>query len=105
MRVEVVRPDGPTWRAFLAELDHDDYPQPGYVAVAARMPGASDEPTPQAVIGRDGTRAMFLPVVVRAVPGAPGWRDAISPCGYPGPLVLGAEDARFRAAASASIID
>src|SRR4051795_5579400 len=105
MRVEVVRPDGPTWPAFLAELDHDVYHLPGYVALSARLAGASDEATPQALIARDGDRAMFLPVVVRAVPGAPGWRDAISPYGYPGPLVLGAEDPPFRAAASASIID
>jgi hypothetical protein len=45
------------------------------------------------VLVTEGTGTMLLPLVLRTIPG--GGRDAVSPYGYPGPIVAGTDDPTF----------
>jgi len=77
------------WTRLLAETPHDVYHTPGYVTVAARQENA----IPVALYAEYGSAASLVPLLLRPVPehlGAPpGWLDAVSPYGYPGPLIAG----------------
>lgn len=87
MRAELLGVDSPEWEDFLADVPHDFYHLPGYVALCA----AQENGEPCALYVQDAGRAMLLPLIVRSIPG--GGRDAASPYGYPGPLLRGPEDA------------
>lgn len=75
------------WQAYLAEVPHDVYHLPEYVAFAARHEGG----TPAAFWAEEGGQRLLIPLLLRDLPaglGAPqGWRDAASPYGYPAPLL------------------
>jgi hypothetical protein len=67
----------------LADVAHDVYHLPGYVALeAARVDG-----TAVAYLYREGGLTFVLPLVLRPVPGSIGAVDAMSPYGYPGPVL------------------
>jgi hypothetical protein len=91
MKVRILGVNDLAWRSFLQRADHDFYHLPAYAAVCARQEGA----IAGAVHVVDGHRAMLLPILVRRIPG--GARDATSPYGYPGPLLLGTGDPAFLA--------
>jgi len=90
MRIELLETHDPAWSAFLAEARHDFYHLPGYVALeAAREAGEG-----VALHVAEGDRAVLLPLILRSIPGDER-RDAVSPYGYPGPLVRGTDDRSF----------
>ena len=89
MRTDLLPEDSDAWAAFLAEVRHDFYHLPAYVALCARQEAGE----PRALFVRDGPRAMLLPLIIRDVPG--GGHDAASPYGYPGPLLRDPTDAAF----------
>lgn len=83
MKATVISPSDPSWRGFLAEVDHDTYHLPAYVEVEARR--LDGEPFAILVEGVDFV--VLLPLVLRTLPGSVRGNDAVSPYGYPGPLV------------------
>ena len=89
MKVELLRCDDPAWSAFLAAAPHDFYHLPAYVALEAEREGGEGA----ALHVADGDRAVLLPLILRPIPGGP--RDAISPYGFPGPLLRGSDDRAF----------
>ena len=93
LQASLIRPDDPRWERLLASVDHDFYHLPQYVQLSAR----EDEGVARALYVTDGDRQMLLPLVVRSIPG--NGHDAISPYGYPGPLVAPVGDAQFLAQA------
>jgi Acetyltransferase (GNAT) domain len=105
MAVEFVAGDAPAWRELLDEVAHDIYHLPGYVELAAAQEPANAAAEARAIIVRDGEQAMFLPMIIRRIPGDETARDAISPYGYPGPLFLGGGGPAFVARASAAMVE
>jgi hypothetical protein len=77
------------WKQLLAETQHDVYHTPDYATVAARQ----EDAVPVALYAEHGSTASLVPLLLRQIPeylGAPpGWLDAVSPYGYPGPLITG----------------
>lgn len=98
MRVDLLAPTSPAWRAFLGDVTHDFYHLPSYVALSASL----ERGEPRAFLVEDGARAMLLPVIVRRLRTAGiNACDVVSPFGYPGPLFRGeTAGADFMAAAS-----
>jgi CelD/BcsL family acetyltransferase involved in cellulose biosynthesis len=80
----------PRWDSVLRETPHDFYHLPAYAALCA----AQERGEARALYVEDGGRSMLLPLIVREIPGSAG-HDAISPYGYPGPLVCGTDDPEF----------
>lgn len=76
----------------LSDLRHDTYHRPEYVALLARRSGA----VPSAILVRRGEHTLLVPLLIRRLPqgiGGEGLADAVSPYGYPGPLVSSSADA------------
>ncbi len=90
MRVELLACDDPAWTAFLADVAHDFYHLPAYVALEAARDGGDA----MALRVSDGDREVLVPLVLRPIPGET-LRDAMSPYGFPGPLLRGTEDRTF----------
>mgnify|MGYP000055982938 CR=1 FL=1 len=90
MRCCLLDSKDPRWLEMLAGTPHEFYHLPGYAELeAARMGGAA-----RAVWVEDSGRQWLLPLVVRSLKGLPGaveesatWHDAVSPYGYPHPLI------------------
>jgi len=80
----------PRWDSVLRETPHDFYHLPAYAALCA----AQERGEARALYVEDGGRSVLLPLIVREIPGSAG-HDAISPYGYPGPLVCGTDDPEF----------
>ena len=101
LTVAVIGPGSPAWRRVLAECRHDFYHLPDYVALeAGRLGGEA-----LAVVAERGDARLFLPLVARPLtvvgeplPGRPDAMDALSPYGYPAPLVRAPSDGRFTGA-------
>ncbi|MGO9179874.1 MAG: peptidoglycan bridge formation glycyltransferase FemA/FemB family protein [Candidatus Limnocylindrales bacterium] len=93
MKAEYLDVDAPGWVAFLKENRHDFYHLPAYGAVSATQ----EDGMCQALMVEDGSNRLLLPLVMRDLPA--GRRDAVSPYGYPGPLVSGPEEKSFLPAA------
>jgi hypothetical protein len=94
MNVEFIAPHDHRWSELLAHTDHDLYHLPEYVSIAAEHEGGE----PVGAMITDGWRTLLLPLVVRPVTIAaacqvPGCFDAVSPYGYPHPLVASAKGA------------
>lgn len=98
MNRELIRPDDPRWRAALARLPHDIYHTPEYVRFSAEH----EDGEPAAFYAGAAGAELLAPVVLRPLPewvDAPaGRRDAISPYGYPAPLMSAGVDACTAAA-------
>jgi hypothetical protein len=93
-QAQLIAVDSPAYRHALTEVGHDVYHRPGYVLLEARTADAAAV----AYCYREGPRVLLLPLVVRPVPGTAGpsdtagLTDAVSPYGYPGPVVGGHRD-------------
>lgn len=85
-----LKPDDAEWQEILSRARHDFYHLPSFVSLSAAHDGGEGE----AVVVSDGRGFFFLPYLVRRLEALP-WLgsdghelfDAISPYGYPGPLV------------------
>jgi sugar O-acyltransferase (sialic acid O-acetyltransferase NeuD family) len=89
MDVHFMEPGDRKWSELLAQADHDVYHLPEYVEVAAQHEGGE----PAAVVITDGRNTLMLPLVIRpmAIAGCssvPDCFDAVSPYGYPHPLII-----------------
>ncbi len=93
LQAELIHANDRQWESTLEACDHDFYHLPEYVTLCAEQVGG----TAAALLVRGGPGALLLPVILRDIPF--GGRDAISPYGYPGPLVEGGGGAAFTAAA------
>lgn len=85
---EFLAPDEPRWASFLGRVTHDFYHLPSYVLMCAQMENAEAG----AFYVVEGGNEFLLPVMLRKLPDlgvaeSRGWRDAMSPYGYPGPLI------------------
>ena len=89
MKAQLVGPDSASWASVLRDRRHDFYHKPGYVTLSADREGG----TPRALLVEDGPSGLFLPLVIRPIPG--GGVDAASPYGYPGPLAWGTPEPDF----------
>ena len=96
MHAQILETGDPRWGHALRTTPHDFYTLPDYVRLAARFEGGEGV----AVLAQDGERSLLLPLLLRAIPGdlgGHGWRDGVSPYGYPGislsPAAVGAADA------------
>jgi hypothetical protein len=89
MKAELLDAGDARWASFLVDARHDFYHLPAYVDLCA----AQENGEPFALIVEDGDRSMLLPMIIRPIPG--GATDAISPYGYPGPLLRGTDDPAF----------
>jgi hypothetical protein len=89
MRAELVSVSDPRWSSILGRVRHDAYHLPGYVGLSAVQDGGE----PAALIVEGDGASLLLPMVIRPI--KEGGRDAISPYGYPGPLVVGTDDSAF----------
>lgn len=78
-------PDDPRWMGVLSRVPHDVYHLPGYVQATTWQEGG----VATAYWSRHADGELFVPLIIRPVPQRPGWHDAVSPYGYPGPLWLG----------------
>ena len=89
---EFVSPQDPRWLQILNRTRHDFYHLPEYVTLAAEQ----EQGQPVAFYASDGDVAFLVPLLIRDVPaylGAePGWKDAVSPYGYPTPLLVATDD-------------
>ncbi|MFO7676545.1 MAG: GNAT family N-acetyltransferase [bacterium] len=87
MNVDLLSPDSPRWREFLDSVPHDVYHRPEY----ARLSRLVDGGEPVGALLSDGDFGLFIPLLLRNVESGGGGalRDAISPYGYPGPLLRG----------------
>ena len=89
--------DDRLWEACLAQMPHDFHHKPGYVRLCADQEGGE----PVAFVAEEGESRLFVPLVVRPIVSdhlsAGGLCDAISPYGYPAPLLKCVENGRTRA--------
>jgi hypothetical protein len=88
MDVELMGVEDPRWKAELDEQVHDFYHLPGYLGLCA----SSASGRPVALYARSAMGKVMVPLILREVDGhgiaeLDGLHDAISPYGYPGPLI------------------
>ncbi len=88
---EWLKPDDPRWTEVLASVPHDFFHLPGYVdAYAAMLDGE-----PLLLLLDAGRSGLAVPLVKRSLapfgPAFADYHDVVSPYGYPGPLVWGAD--------------
>jgi hypothetical protein len=86
MKIDLLAPTDPRWAAFVERTPHDFHHLPAFVELSSRT---TEPGLPLAVLVSEADDAMLLPAVRRDVPGAPGIYDAVSPYGYPTPLLAG----------------
>jgi hypothetical protein len=89
MDVELMEVEDPRWKEELAAQRHDFYHLPDYLKLCA----TSASGRPVALYARSGEGRLLVPLILRdidghGIPECAGLRDAISPYGYPGPLVV-----------------
>ena len=86
-----IGPGDAAWQAYLEEAPHDFYHLPGYVALTAEQTGAE----PVAFFAHAGDASLFIPLHLRSLPSELGasneLKDALSPYGYPAPLLTAPE--------------
>ena len=92
MRAEFIQPDDPRWKEFLPKAAHDFYHLSEYTSFAARYEGG------QALSfwAEEQGAGLLLPLLVRPLPKNLGTQidgcDALSPYGYPAPILFGSPD-------------
>ena len=92
MDVELLSPTSRSWVDVLEATEHDFYHLPAYAVLSARLDGGSA----RALFVKDGARTLLMPFIARPIPDGGGAWDALTPYGYPGPLVTGEDDAEAR---------
>jgi hypothetical protein len=85
VRVEFLDTDSPSWAVALGDIPHDFYHLPAYVRIEADSVGGEA----RALLVEHGGSRLFLPLILRAIPSSDRV-DAVSPYGYPGPLLRSA---------------
>lgn len=94
-----IEPGAPAWQACLEKAPHDFYHLPAYVTLTARQTGAE----PVAFYAESGSVSLLVPLHLQELPDdlgpTDGLRDAVSPYGYPTPLLVGPEGEREARAA------
>ena len=87
MIFELLGPDNERWSRALEGVSHEFYHLPGYAVLEADRMGG----TAAALFVQDSREILLIPLVLRPIglPGCEGIVDAISPYGYPGPIVVG----------------
>ncbi len=95
--VRLLDVDAPQWAGFLRRTPHDFYHRPEYVAACA----AYEHGDGRALYVEVGEASLLLPLIIRDIPDSDR-RDAMSPYGYPGPLVSGTSDPGFLSTAMAT---
>ncbi len=92
MTAEFITPDDPRWKAFLKKADHDFYHLPEYVSFAGRHEGG--EAT--AFLVEEQGQGLLIPFLLRPLPEKLDVQvdgcDALSPYGYPAPILYGSPD-------------
>jgi hypothetical protein len=91
VRFEILSTADSRWASFLGRTRHDVYHLPAYVDMCARSAGGHAA----ALHVARADAELLLPLVIRPLPdfgtdALLGWRDAISPYGYPGPVLANA---------------
>lgn len=88
LRGEFLQPDDPRWASLLSRLKHDVYHLPEYLCLNARW---QEDGTPLAFVVQEAGSCFFVPFILWSVPNEIGDEsklfDAISPRGFPGPLI------------------
>ncbi|MDH3744183.1 MAG: GNAT family N-acetyltransferase [Acidobacteriota bacterium] len=92
--------DSPDWGKALAGLEHDVYHLPGYAALEAHRMGGEA----RLFVYDERNLRFLLPLVLRPIDDSDKF-DAISPYGYPGPIVSSGARANFIERASRALID
>ena len=89
MRAALLEPGDPRWAEVLAGVPHDVYHLPEYLAMSAAFEGGEA----RALLAEDGEVRLLAPLLLRPLPAAleapAEWRDALTPYGYPAPLLAG----------------
>lgn len=98
MTATLLEPAAREWKETLQHVGHDMYHVPDYVVLDARLYGG----TPAAFhYERDGRR-LLIPLILRDIPDS-GFKDAISPYGYPGPVSSSSDVSFWEGACSALV--
>lgn len=86
MHAEFLAPDAPAWKALLPTIRHDFYHLPEYARFASRR---QETGVPSVFVAGERGRRLLVPIIVRPIPLelGDGLYDAISPRGFPGPLL------------------
>ena len=87
--VDLLTPAGARWRDVLDRFDHDIYHTPEYHCLS----GFGQAGTPQAFVYQEEDKAFVWPYLLSPIEAAPGYHDATSVYGYPGPV--GTSDPEF----------
>ncbi len=92
MNANLISSEATEWIEFLSHLKHDFYHLPEYVRLCAEQEGGK----PMAFIAEEAGNRFLLPLIKRPIDingeTIPEYFDAISPYGYPGPLLGGKGD-------------
>ncbi len=92
MKTEFITPDDSRWQEFLSKTPHDFYHLPEYASFASTCEGGR----PVAYLAEDKGAALLIPLLIKDLPPQleAAWQgsDALSPYGYPGPLLWGTSD-------------
>jgi hypothetical protein len=82
---ELLEPSSLRWSDALARMRHDVYHHPAYSRIASLVDGG----TPVAVYVGQDEAAFLAPIALHPAPGGEkgGFKDAVGPYGYPGPLL------------------
>jgi len=91
---DFIEPGDARWTRLLSRVRHDVFHLPHYLTLSANYEGGR----PCAFYAEHGGQEFLAPLLIRDLPpelGAPSsWCDAITPYGYPTPLMTPSEDAR-----------
>ena len=98
-KADVLVPTDTAWRAVLDRVRHDVFHTPEYHC----LPGFGQEGQPRAFHYQEGDRDFLWPYLLTPIADAPGYSDATSVYGYPGPV--GSADPEFLARAWGALQD
>lgn len=89
MKVTLLKPEDPRWQSELSHVQHEFYHMPDYLSLEAqRLKGIA-----RALLVTSDEASLILPLILREVSlvaedgNELSFKDAVSPYGYPGPLV------------------
>ena len=98
-KANVLLPTGTEWGAVLGRVPHDVFHTPEYHG----LPGFGQVGQPRAFHYQEGDRDFLWPYLLTPIADAPGYHDATSAYGYPGPI--GSPDPEFLARAWSALQD
>jgi hypothetical protein len=89
MTAEFISPEDIRWKEFLTRGNHDFYHLPEYISFASRHEGGR----PCAFLAEIDGKGLLVPLLMRSLPEDlqpdSGFRDVLTPYGYPGPILAG----------------